>query len=148
MACLAAVDHAQQDFDTSAICKSPANSPRSRSLLVGRLFHDPNTTCSAVLGRNVGGILGITVALAVYQNTLKQRLWDPFDQVAEGPEIIRRVLDGLEELKRLPKGWREGVIAPFMETFQLVWAMMVLWTLMALVCVALLKKPYAATEDR
>jgi hypothetical protein len=45
----------------------------------------------------------------------------------------------LEELRRLLKGWREGVIASFIESFQLVRAVMVLWALMALVCIALLK---------
>jgi hypothetical protein len=34
--------------------------------------------------------------------------------------FVRRVLERLEELKRLPKGWREGVSASLMETFQLV----------------------------
>lgn len=44
----------------------------------------------------------------------------------------------MEELGRLPDGWGEGVVASFMESFRLVWVMMVFWALLALVYVALL----------
>lgn len=97
-------------------------------------------TFSAVLGRSVGGTIGITMASAAYQNTLKERLWDRFGKFPTGPEEIRRILDGLEELGRLPKGWGEGVIESFMESFRIVWVMMVFWALLALVCIALLKQ--------
>jgi hypothetical protein len=93
-----------------------------------------------VLVRSVGGTIGITLASAAYQNTLKEGLWDRFGELPTGPEEIRRILDGLEELKRLPGGWGEGVIASFMESFRLVWVMMVFWAFLALVCIAMLKQ--------
>lgn len=104
-------------------------------------------TFIAGLGRSVGGTLGIAVASAVYQYTLKERLWDRFGAFPTGPEEIRRVLNSLGELGRLPNGWREGVMASFMESFQLVWAMMVIWAFMVMVCIALLKqhKLYSTT---
>jgi MFS family permease len=138
MACLAAVDHSQQALVTSAICEFAKNHDPSLSIDPCKI--PTNHPCPTVLARSVGGTLGITIASAVYQTTLKSRLYDRFGQLASVPEEIRRILDGLDELRNLPKEWREGVLASFTESFQLVWAVMVLWTLMALVCIALLKQ--------
>jgi hypothetical protein len=97
----------------------------------------------------VGGTIGITLASAAYQNTLKERLWDRFGEFPTGPEEIRRILNGLEELERLPNGWGEGVMASFMGSFRLVWVMMVFWAFLALVCIALLRRhKLYATMDR
>jgi MFS family permease len=138
IACLAAVNHSQQALVTSAICKFARNPDYFLSIdSCTTLTNHPR---SAVLARSVGGTLGIAIASAVDQTALKERLWDRFGQLASGPEEIHRILNGLEDLSRLPNGWREGVLASFMESFQLVWAVVVLWASMALVCIALLKQ--------
>jgi hypothetical protein len=97
-------------------------------------------TSVTVLARSVGGTVGITAASAVYQNTLKGRLWDLFGDVSGGPEEIHRILDGLEELKHLPQGWWRGVMGSFIESFRVVWFMMVCWALLALVSISLVKE--------
>ncbi|KAF5242051.1 hypothetical protein FANTH_8886 [Fusarium anthophilum] len=112
VSCLAAVDHSQQALVTSAI----------------------------FLARSVGGTLGITMASAAYQSTLKEMLWDIFGDKAGGPEEIQRILDGLEELKHLPEGWWHGVMATFMESFRIVWLMMVCWAVLALFSISFVKR--------
>jgi MFS family permease len=111
LACIAAVDHSQQAVITSA----------------------------TYAFRSVGGTLGITVASAVYQNILKQRLWDRFGHLPEAADEIARIRDDLAELGRLPDGWRDGVIASFMESFRGVWLTGLSLAVGALVCVSLMK---------
>ncbi|PNP78555.1 hypothetical protein FNYG_08103 [Fusarium nygamai] len=112
VSCLAAVEHSQQALVTSAI----------------------------FLARSVGGTLGITMASAAYQSNLKEMLWDIFGDKAGGPEEIQRILDGLDELKHLPEGWWHGVMASFMESFRIVWLMMVCWAVLALFSISLVKR--------
>jgi len=81
------------------------------------------------------------MASAAYQNTLKARLWERFGQVAGGPEEIGRILNGLDELRRLPHGWWEGGVgASFTESFRVVWLMMVCWAVLALFSISLLRQ--------
>jgi hypothetical protein len=80
------------------------------------------------------------MASAVYQNTLKERLWNLFGDESSGPEEIRRILDGLEELKHLPPGWWHGVMESFIQSFRVVWLMMVCWAVLALVSISLVKE--------
>ncbi|KAM0722824.1 hypothetical protein Q7P37_002266 [Cladosporium fusiforme] len=112
VACLAAVDHSQQALITSAL----------------------------FLGRSIGGTVGITMASAAYQNTLKSTLWEQFGNLSGGPEEIDRILDGIEELKYLPEGWWTGVMESFTDSFRVVWVMMVCWAVLALVSISLLKQ--------
>lgn len=80
------------------------------------------------------------MASAAYQSNLKEMLWDIFGERKGGPEEIRRILNGLEELKHLPKGWWRGVMASFMESFRIVWLMMVCWAVLALFSISLVKQ--------
>ncbi|KAL6924085.1 hypothetical protein FSHL1_001339 [Fusarium sambucinum] len=112
VSCLAAVDHSQQALVTSAI----------------------------FLARSVGGTVGITMASAAYQNTLKDKLWNLLGDKAGGPEEIRRLLDGLEELQHLPQGWLSGVMESFIESFRVVWVMMAGWAVLALLSISLVKE--------
>ncbi|KAK7749507.1 hypothetical protein SLS53_000082 [Cytospora paraplurivora] len=112
LACIAAVDHSQQAVITSA----------------------------TYAFRSVGATLGITVASAVYQNVLKARLWERFGSLPGAAAEIKRIRDDLDELQRLPDGWRDGVIESFMGAFQGVW--LTTWGLafVALVSVSLMKQ--------
>jgi hypothetical protein len=80
------------------------------------------------------------MASAVYQNTLKEKLWNLFGDQSGGPEEIRRILDGLEELKHLPQGWLQGVMESFMGSFRIVWVMMTCWAVLALLSISLVKE--------
>lgn len=112
LACIAAVDHSQQAVITSA----------------------------TYAFRSVGATLGITVSSVVYQNILKARLWDRFGSEPGAAGEIKRIRDDLDELKHLPAGWREGVIASFMEAFRGVWLTTLGLAVVGLICVSVMKQ--------
>lgn len=112
LACIAAVDHAQQAVITSA----------------------------TYAFRSVGATLGVTVASAVYQNLLKARLWERFGSLPGAAAEIKRIRDDLDELKHLPAGWWDGVIESFMESFRGVWLTTLGLAVVALVSVSLMKQ--------
>uniref|UniRef100_L2G5Y4 MFS multidrug transporter n=1 Tax=Colletotrichum fructicola (strain Nara gc5) TaxID=1213859 RepID=L2G5Y4_COLFN len=112
LGCISAVDHSQQAVITSA----------------------------TYLARSLGGTVGITIGSAVYQNVLKSRLWERFGDYPNAAEIIGRIRDDLDELKHLPPGWQPGVTDSFMEAFQSVWYTMLGMSLVALVCISLMRQ--------
>lgn len=112
LACIAAVDHSQQAVITSA----------------------------TYAFRSVGATLGVTVASAVYQNILKARLWDRFGSLPGSAEEIKRIRDDLGELRHLPEGWKDGVIASFMEAFRGVWLTGLGLALLGLICISLMRQ--------
>ncbi|CAN8095752.1 unnamed protein product [Discula destructiva] len=112
LACIAAVDHSQQAVITSA----------------------------TYAFRSVGATLGITVASVVYQNLLKTRLWDRFGSEPDAAGEIKRIRDDLDELKHLPAGWKEGVIASFMEAFRGVFLTTLGLAVVGLICVSLMRQ--------
>ncbi|KAI1759962.1 major facilitator superfamily domain-containing protein [Hypoxylon sp. FL1150] len=112
LACLAAVDHSHQATVTSA----------------------------TYAFRSVGGTLGITIASAVYQNVLKEELWGRFGGLPGAADEIHRIRDDLDELKHLPEGWYDGVIASFMEAFRSVWFAMLGLSILGLISVSLMKQ--------
>ncbi|KAI2473836.1 MFS general substrate transporter [Annulohypoxylon bovei var. microspora] len=112
IACLAAVDHSHQATVTSA----------------------------TYAFRSVGGTVGITIASAIYQNVLKTQLWERFGDLPGAAEEIRRIRDDLDELKHLPEGWYDGVIASFMEAFRNVWFTMLGLAILGLISVSLMRQ--------
>ncbi|KAI4861848.1 MFS general substrate transporter [Hypoxylon rubiginosum] len=112
LACLAAVDHSHQATVTSA----------------------------TYAFRSVGGTVGITVASAIYQNVLKEQLWGRFGDLPGAADEIHRIRDDLDELKHLPEGWHDGVVASFMEAFRSVWFAMLGLTILGLISVSLMKQ--------
>ncbi|KAF9881218.1 major facilitator superfamily transporter [Colletotrichum karsti] len=112
LGCISAVDHSQQAVVTSA----------------------------TYLARSLGGTVGITIGSAVYQNVLKNRLWDRFGDYPDAAEIIGRIRDDLDELKHLPPGWKTGVIDSFMEAFRSVWFTMLGMSLLALVFISMMRQ--------
>lgn len=112
LACIAAVDHSQQAVITSA----------------------------TYAFRSVGATVGVTVASAVYQNILNDRLWDRFGSEPGAAEEIARIRDDLSELKHLPEGWKDGVIASFMEAFSGVWVTIMGLSVVGLISISLMKQ--------
>ena len=90
--------------------------------------------------RSVGGTLGLTIASAVYQNILRERLWDRFGHLPGAAEEIARIRDDLGELQRLPPGWHDGVIQSFMDAFRGVWLTGLGLAVVGLVSVSLMKQ--------
>nr|RBQ97416.1 hypothetical protein FVER53263_20670 [Fusarium verticillioides] len=59
--------------------------------------------------RSLGSTIGVTVASVVYQSSLQHSLHQRFDSKEGSSKIIKRILDSLDGLKRLPSGWSDGV---------------------------------------
>ncbi|KAI5924784.1 major facilitator superfamily domain-containing protein [Camillea tinctor] len=102
--------------------------------------HQATVTSATYAFRSVGGTVGITIASAIYQNVLKSQLWEHFGDQPGAAEEIGRIRDDIDELKHLPEGWYDGVMASFMEAFRSVWFMTVALTLIALISVSLMKQ--------
>jgi MFS family permease len=130
LACIAAVDHQYQAVITSATCESSPPEFLTTSNLNTRLD----------LARSLGATIGITIGSAVYQNILKERLWERFGDEPGAAERIGRIRDDLDELKHLPPGWQEGVMSSFMEAFRGVWLTMLGLSILALICISLMRQ--------
>lgn len=132
LACIAAVEHSQQAVITSATCTYQCK-PNATHIY-------PLTDSNLDLARSLGGTIGVTIGSAVYQNILKARLWERFGDEPNAADEIRRIRDDLNELKHLPEGWHDGVIASFMEAFRGVWLTMLGVSTLALICVSLMRQ--------
>ncbi|TGJ83423.1 hypothetical protein E0Z10_g5327 [Xylaria hypoxylon] len=112
LACLAAIDHSHQATITSA----------------------------TYAFRSVGSTVGITIGSAIYQNVLKDRLWERFGNLPGAAEEIKRIRDDIDELNHLPEGWYDGVAASFQEAFQSLWFTLVGLAALAVISVSLMKQ--------
>lgn len=78
-------------------------------------------TSTSYAFRSTGSTIGITIASAVFQNLLKQGLYDRFGDRPGAPDQIRRIRDNVNEVKHLPPGWREGAIDAYVDALRGVW---------------------------
>lgn len=92
LACISAVDHEHQAVITSATYGF----------------------------RSTGSTIGITIGSAVYQNVLNMQLWKRFGGEKDAADIIRRIRDSFDELNRLPKGWKAGVLDSYQDALRAV----------------------------
>lgn len=92
------------------------------------------------MARSLGSNLGVTIASATYQYTLKASLWSRFGDEPHAAEEIDRIRNNLEELIHLPQGWRPGVMASFAEAFYRVWLIMLAAAVCAAVCSSFIKQ--------
>ncbi|KAI1284635.1 major facilitator superfamily domain-containing protein [Xylaria sp. FL0933] len=112
LACLAAVDHS----------------------------HQATITAATYAFRSVGSTVGITVGSAVYQNVLKDKLWERLGHLPGAADEISRIRDDIDELNHLPDGWHDGVAASFQDAFRSVWFTLVGLAAVALISVSLMKQ--------
>lgn len=76
--------------------------------------HHAVITSASYAFRSTGSTIGITIASAVFQNTLKTGLWSRFSGYKHAAEIISRIRDSLDEIKSLPADWKPGVLDAYM----------------------------------
>jgi EmrB/QacA subfamily drug resistance transporter len=78
---------------------------------VAAVSHDDQAVATSAnyAFRSMGSTIGVTIASVVYQNLLQHGLRQRFDGYEGSSEIVKRILDSLDELKRLPDGWSSGV---------------------------------------
>ena len=75
--------------------------------------HQAVITSATYAFRSTGSTIGVTIASTVYQNILVSSLHSKFDGTKGAVDEIRRIRDGLDELKHLPKGWEIGVFESY-----------------------------------
>ncbi|XEV02332.1 hypothetical protein FSHL1_007619 [Fusarium sambucinum] len=78
---------------------------------VAAVSHDEQAVATSAnyAFRSTGSTIGVTIASTVYQNLLQKGLHQRFDNREGSADVIKRILDSLDELKHLPQGWNEGV---------------------------------------
>lgn len=87
---------------------------------VSHEFHAVATSASYAF-RSTGSTIGVTVASAVFQNVLKSGLWSRFGDRENAGEWISRIRDSLDEIHTIPKDWRPGVLATYMDSLRAVY---------------------------
>ncbi|RMZ90019.1 hypothetical protein DV736_g2769, partial [Chaetothyriales sp. CBS 134916] len=76
-------------------------------------------TAASYAFRSTGSSIGITLASAVYQNTLTNELHDAYGHMPNSSKIIDQIRNSLDAIKHLPKGWSESVVMHiYMDAFR------------------------------
>ncbi|EMC99742.1 hypothetical protein BAUCODRAFT_145124 [Baudoinia panamericana UAMH 10762] len=88
-------------------------------------------TSASYAFRSTGSSIGITIASAVFQNTLQQRLYDRFSPLPGAADEIRRIRESVDEIKHLPEGWRDGVMEAYVEALRGVWVVVLGFAVLA-----------------
>ena len=83
--------------------------------------HQAVITSASYAFRSTGSTIGITISSAIFQNLLKSNLEARFGGSPGAEEEIGRIRDSVEEIRRLPDGWYEGVLEAYVESFRGVW---------------------------
>ena len=78
-------------------------------------------TSASYAFRSTGSSIGITIASAVFQNLLKQGLYDRFGDRPGAADQIRRIRDNVDEVKALPPSWHGGAIEAYVDALRGVW---------------------------
>lgn len=55
--------------------------------------------------RSTGAVIGVAMASAVFQNVLRTRLWLRFGHRENGAEMIRKIIDSIDEMNRM--AWQD-----------------------------------------
>ncbi|KAJ5720417.1 uncharacterized protein N7483_008351 [Penicillium malachiteum] len=82
--------------------------------------HHAVVTSASYAFRSTGSTIGITIASAVFQNTLKIGLWSRFEGRKHAAEFIGRLRDSLDEIHQLPPDWVPGVLDAYMNSLRAV----------------------------
>jgi MFS family permease len=100
--------------------------------------HHAVVTSASYAFRSTGSTIGITVASAVLQNTLKTGLWSRFGEREHASEIISRLRDSLDEIHKLPPDWIPGVLDSYMNSLRAVFVTLLGLTILgAMVSIAM-----------
>ena len=83
--------------------------------------HQAVITSASYAFRSTGSTIGITIASAVFQNVLKDQLWQKFGSRKGAADEISRIRDSIDEINHLPSGWKDGVLESYMSALRGVW---------------------------
>ncbi|OAL23928.1 hypothetical protein AYO20_10840 [Fonsecaea nubica] len=81
--------------------------------------HQAVITAASYAFRSTGSTIGITVASAVFQNILTDRLHVHYGSLPNSDTVIRHIRDSLDAINHLPPGWdRPTVLAIYMDALR------------------------------
>lgn len=83
--------------------------------------HQAVITSASYAFRSTGSTIGITIASAVFQNLLKDQLWQKFGNREDAAHEISRIRDSIDQINHLPPGWKDGVLESYMNALRGVW---------------------------
>ena len=75
-------------------------------------------TSASYAFRSTGSSIGITIASAVFQNTLDKELWSRLGGREGAAAIIDKLRDNLIEIGKVPAGWKDDVLGSYMEALR------------------------------
>lgn len=81
----------------------------------------------------MGSTCGIAISTMVYQKTLSSALWNRFFDQPDAAGEISRLMDNIEELQHLPRGWHDGVMMSFSKAFHAVWLLILSATILGVI---------------
>lgn len=82
--------------------------------------HHAVVTSASYAFRSTGSTIGITIASAVFQNTLKLGLYGRFGDGETAKKVIGRLRDSLNEIWKVPADWTPGVLDAYMDSLRAV----------------------------
>lgn len=88
-------------------------------------------TSASYAFRSTGSTIGITIAGAVFQNLLKMGLYNRFGDRENADEVISRIRDSVNEVKKLGPRWHDGAIAAYVDALRGVWVVVLGFGLVA-----------------
>lgn len=80
--------------------------------------HHAVITSASYAFRSTGSSIGITIASAVFQNLLDKELWRRLGGREGAEAIIDKLRDNLNEIQKVPAGWRHDVMGSYMEALR------------------------------
>lgn len=108
--------------------------------------HQATITSASYAFRSTGSTIGITICSTVFQNVLKNNLWERFGDRKGAAEIIGRLRNSIGEIQHLPSGWKDSVLDTYMQTLRMVW-FTILGMSIAGAVVSLLLKEYTLHKN-
>lgn len=82
--------------------------------------HHAVITSASYAFRSTGSSIGITIASAVFQNVLDKELWSRLGGREGAGAIIDKLRDDLNEIGKVPPGWKDDVMGSYMEALKAV----------------------------
>lgn len=102
--------------------------------------HQAVVTSATYAFRSTGSTIGVTIGSAVYQNVLLSQLHSRFEGQKGANKEIGRIRNSLDELKRLPDGWKAGVYESYEMAIRSVFLTAVGVAVLGTVCYAFIRQ--------
>lgn len=93
--------------------------------------HQAVITSASYAFRSTGSTIGISIASAVFQNTLSANLQEKFKGKEHAAQIIERIRNSLDEIKLLPPDLQNSALESYMAALQGVWVSILVMAVLA-----------------